>query len=294
MEFGLFNYSKAGKGVAKNGPEKKPFFKFWELFARKFWYFITLNFVYLVFCLPLVTFGPATAALTHVMRKFYLEDPIFPVNEFWTAFKKNFKQSVGIGIVDVIFIASFLYTTYYLMGLLENDMSVQNFVITGMTIALAVYFLMMHFYIYLQIVALNLKMKAIIKNSILLTVLGIKRNILSFFIFSFFALLIWFFLPWSSLVLPVIPFAWLAFTITFISYPVIQKNIINPFYEAKGEVNPELIPKGTDGEAVFTDLGGSEPTMNAQNKSLAERTGLSTKQGGEKISYVRPKGKVIK
>ena len=81
MDLGFYNYTKSGKGVDKNGPQKKPFFKFWELFGRKFWNFFTLNLVYVVFCLPVVTFGPATAALTHVMRKYCLEDPIFPVSD---------------------------------------------------------------------------------------------------------------------------------------------------------------------------------------------------------------------
>ena len=31
------DYTKAGPGVEKNAPQKKPFFRFIELYFRKFW-----------------------------------------------------------------------------------------------------------------------------------------------------------------------------------------------------------------------------------------------------------------
>ena len=53
------------------------------------------------------------------------------------------------------------------------------------------------------------------------------------------------------------PFGWLAFLWVFNSYPVIQKTIINPYYESRGERNPEL-PEEDSEEAIFTDRGGTE------------------------------------
>ena len=66
--FGLFDYSKPGKGVDKNGPQKKRFFHFFELYFRKFWKLITLNMLYVLFCIPIVTIGPATAAMTYILK----------------------------------------------------------------------------------------------------------------------------------------------------------------------------------------------------------------------------------
>ena len=75
---GLFyNNNEAGSGVAKRGRQKKPFFRFWEMFANKFWTFFKINLIYVLFCLPIVTFGPATAAMTALMRNIYLERPQF-------------------------------------------------------------------------------------------------------------------------------------------------------------------------------------------------------------------------
>jgi hypothetical protein len=52
---GLFSYKryyKPGKGVEKDAPEKNAFFKFFELYGRKFWRFIEVNFIFLLVMLP--------------------------------------------------------------------------------------------------------------------------------------------------------------------------------------------------------------------------------------------------
>ena len=55
-EMGLFknNYERAGVGIAKNAPKKKGFFRYMEIFGRKFWKLIELNLLYFVFFLPLL------------------------------------------------------------------------------------------------------------------------------------------------------------------------------------------------------------------------------------------------
>ena len=47
-------YYKPGKGVEKDAPEKNAFFKFFELFGRKFWRFIEVNLIYVVVLLPIL------------------------------------------------------------------------------------------------------------------------------------------------------------------------------------------------------------------------------------------------
>lgn len=298
---GLFyNYSESGKGVAKNGPKKKPFFRFWEQFAGKFWKLITLNFVYLVTSglafvlagfllsaqtsnfyfmligLPVVIlFGPATAAASQVVRKFTLEKPIFMMDEYKTAFKNNFKQALPIGIFDVLFFSAFLYGAMFYGQILDQDPSAKNYAMIIISIAIAAYFLMAHFYIYLEIVSLTLPLGKIIKNAFLLTVMGIKVNIISFVVWVTFILAMILLLPYSIFALPFLPFGWLFFLCAFNSYPVIQKYIINPFYESQGLRNPEL-PEEEDGEEkIFTDRGGSEEVI-------------------KKKSNIKASGKVIK
>ena len=53
---GLFgsNYERAGSGIAKNAPKKKGFFRFFEIFGRKFWKLFELNLLYFLSFLPVI------------------------------------------------------------------------------------------------------------------------------------------------------------------------------------------------------------------------------------------------
>ena len=56
------SYTKEGKGVSKDGQQKKPFFLFFEICSRKFWNIILVGLLFILFCIPVVTFGPACVA----------------------------------------------------------------------------------------------------------------------------------------------------------------------------------------------------------------------------------------
>ena len=53
---GLFknNYERAGSGIAKNAPKKKGFFRYMEIFGRKFWKLTELNLLCSLFFLPVL------------------------------------------------------------------------------------------------------------------------------------------------------------------------------------------------------------------------------------------------
>lgn len=55
--FGLFNYEKEGPGIEKDAPKKKAFIVFFETFFRNFWKFISVNAVYLLLSIPIITNG---------------------------------------------------------------------------------------------------------------------------------------------------------------------------------------------------------------------------------------------
>lgn len=252
---GLFtNYNSTGPGVPKKAPQKKMIFRFFDAFKNKFWTLMYINLIYVLFCIPIVTFGPATAAMTSLMRNIYLEKPQFVFHDFWAAFKKNFKQSFFIGIVDVAAISLAVYAYFFFSTNIDAD----NYQLYyALTMAAEVIFLMMNFFIYPQIVALDLKLPAILKNSLIFAFINLKGNLIALALFIGYIILVMFF-PFIMLPLALaMPFGFLGLVVMFCCYPAIQRIIINPFYEARGERNPEL-PEEDDGEALFEDMGGKE------------------------------------
>lgn len=290
---GLFyNYENSGSGVAKNAPKKKPFFRFWEQFFLKFWKILLVNIIYFIFsglilallgfilwgesgniyflllAAPVVIgFGPATAASMQVMRKFVLEKPIFVFDEFKKAYKDNFRQALAVGIFDVLFVSVFAYGAAFYAQILENAPTTENYILIILSTAIAVYVFLAHFYIYLEIVSLTLPLGKIVKNAVLLTIMGIKVNIINFAVSLIFFAAIYLLFPFSTLFLPVIPIGWLMFLYAFNCYPVIQKYIVNPYYESRGERNPELPEEEEEEEHIFTDRGGSEPEIRKKRQT---------------------------
>lgn len=247
---------KEGKGVSKQKKQKRAIFLFFELFQRKFWDLIKLNLIYILFCLPIITFGPATAAMTKILRYYYEEKPVFLFNDFVKAFKENFKQSFFVGIIDILFIIAFvLYTKFFLP---DTAVDTQDGLKYALILLVTVIFLLANFYIYVQIVTLTLKMPAIIKNSIYFVFLSIVPNFVSLSVFVISFTLVLLFLPYSLIVMILIGFSFIGLVVVFNTYRVIYKIIIKPYYEAKGEKTP--LEKNLDNEdAIFTDVGEQEP-----------------------------------
>ena len=128
---GLFsiNYNKPGPGVSKDAPVKKPFFRFWEVYFRKFFDLIKVNllfaiptavivvlsFMFGIFIssvnpnlsflgwLPMIFLSPFVAGLTFVCRNYAREEHAFILSDFWDAVKNNWKQFLANGIICYIF-----------------------------------------------------------------------------------------------------------------------------------------------------------------------------------------------
>ena len=177
--FGLFNYSKPGPGVDKNGPKKKRFFLFFELYFRKFWKMIQLNLLFLVCCIPIVTIGPAIAGMTYVLRNFATEKPTFLVSDFFDAFKSNWKQGFGLSVIfaAISAIAGVSFFWYFA----NSARSWLMLIPLGLCILFCLVLLFMQFYVYLMAVTVELKLKYIIKNSFIFAFLGAKTNLITAF-----------------------------------------------------------------------------------------------------------------
>ena len=50
--FGIRNWDKPGPGIDKDAPKPRAFFQFFLLFGRKFWKYMGLNMLYILFSLP--------------------------------------------------------------------------------------------------------------------------------------------------------------------------------------------------------------------------------------------------
>ncbi|MCI5903898.1 MAG: DUF624 domain-containing protein [Oscillospiraceae bacterium] len=278
--FGMYDYEKAGSGVSKNAPKKKAFFAFFELYFRKFWKLIRLNLLTFLFCIPIVTIGPALAGMTKVLRNYTLEKNSFIFHDFWKGFTQNWKQSVPVGLLDVLLTVSAMAALKVYPEMANNAESggVLYIVLCVISISFALTVLMMNFYIMPMIVATDLNLSSIIKNSFFLTCVSLKKNVITLLIVAVIAFIIGVsaILHITTLIIvPIWPISFLGFVIMFNSYPQIQKYVIDPYYEERGEVNPEygVYSAEDEDDILFVDKGGEEaPIESKKTKQKKNKT----------------------
>ncbi len=281
------NYNTPGRGVLKTPHEKRPFFKFWEIYFRHCWQLMGLNMFYFLFTIPLFAtvilagenlkwlalmavsgiMGPATAAMTRVVRNFSQERPTFMMHDFFRAFKLNFKQGLIMGYIDTVVVISFIIGVPMYQQMAQNNTAM--YVPYVITLACMLVFLMMHFYIYQMMCSTNLTMMQILRNSLFLVSVGLKSTIFTLLatlfvvIFCYLMLLV---TPAVGIALVMImPFTFLTFVACFNCYPVIRKNVIQPYYDQRGEQNPEEAT--VEGEALFEDKAAEEEAPVAEKKT---------------------------
>ena len=229
---------KKPKGVSKNGPQEKRVVLFFRIYWRKFWRMIGLNALYLMMCIPIVTIGPATSAFMKILRNYSQERSTFMIADFFAAFKSNFKQSFIIGLIDLVLVSVVSGALYFYFTLAKEKTSfIALMVIMG---SVAFVIVTMQFYIFLMIVSTNLKTSEILKNSLILSIVELKTNLITFVFVALIVAVNVLFFPFSAILIPMFPFALMGLIVAFNCYPIIRKHIIQPYYDQKGELNPEF------------------------------------------------------
>lgn len=236
---GFGNYEKAGPGVEKNAPEKHRFFVFFEIFFRKFWQLITLNLIYVLFCLPIVTIGPATAGLTYVLRNFSREEHAFLWMDFIDAFRKNWKQGLAVSIVDLLVIgATYLNFRFYWGAIALNQNKIMLYIGLALFAVFLLFYLFLRYYIYMVLVTIDLSIVNVFRNAFILGVMGFWRNLLLTVLIAATLLLFFFFPALGMALFPVLIPVTIGFMICFTIYPVFDKYLLQPSMRAEKGLEP--------------------------------------------------------
>lgn len=244
---GFGNYEKEGPGVSKNAPQKHRFFVFFEIYFRKFWQLVTLNLIYVLFCIPIVTIGPATAGFTYVLRNFAREEHAFVWMDFIDAFRKNWKQGFIVGLVDLLVIALSIFNfRFYRLTLADKGWL--NALPLGAFIVLLVFYLFMRYYIYMVLVTFDLSIINVYRNSFILGVMGFGNNILTTLLIAIVFVLTFYYPAIGLALLPVILLSTLGLIICFTVYPTFDKYLLQPSLRAAKGMDPFEDPNAPKAE----------------------------------------------
>ena len=279
--FGLFDYNKPGPGVDKNAPKKKGFVRFFEIYFRKFWRLATANLLYILVSIPVVTGGLADAGLTYITRNFVREKHAFVSGDFFDTIKKNWKQALPVGIINLVLTLLLAFDLYFFgFGALGEDSGIMNMILLALTLAISLIFTFMKYYIPMMMITFKFTIKQLYKNALVFAFADLLRNLLIFVILAVFYVggFFLFMLGPIGIVIDLAVFvlifpAFRSYLIQYNIFPLIKKHIIDPYYEAhpdedrtilrtlniEMENDPALHQNAEEEpEAVFQDMGRTD------------------------------------
>lgn len=89
-------------------------------FLSRLWDMIKLNFMWLLFSLPVVTMGAATVAAYTVTLKMVDDQEGYVARQFVKAFKENWRQGIPMGLL-ALFCSYVVYLDFELQRVMEGD-----------------------------------------------------------------------------------------------------------------------------------------------------------------------------
>ncbi len=282
----FFNPQKEGPGVSKNAPQKKRFFLFWELYFRKFFKLIQANLLFVLFSLPVVTVGLAEVGLTYITRNFAREKHAFLWGDFTDTIKKNWKQALPIGLINLAAMGVLAFDVYFYLNV-ETTSNVTQIAMCAFAMLLFLVCAFMRYYIPLMIITFKLNWKQLYKNALIFSFAAIFRNLLITAVLALFYLLAiasylslaqGAFIPaviMATVYLFFFP-AFRSFLIQFTIFPKVQELMIDPYYrdhpnEDRAQKQALNLPdeeseRLAEEEAVFQDRGRTDSYLQEEKK----------------------------
>ena len=169
-----------------------------------------LNIYFTITCIPIITIGAAITALYTVTNKMVNDKEANVKEQYFEAFKSNFKQSTTIWIVDLIYIA-IMYLQYCYVVTNSSDAARYLMVFLGFEFVLAAFAIPLQFPLVARYENTTWNL---IKNALVFSLAYLGTWFRMFFIWVFPAVLYWlnpkiFIYTW---------FIWALFLTTFFAY----------------------------------------------------------------------------
>ena len=226
--------------------------------------------LYGIGALTLFTFGPVNASTAYIIRNMVSGEPVFVWTDFWYAFKRNLKVSLVFGIIDAGISALLIFNIY---SLITGTSAFFASMLFWSNVVIALVYFFMRYYIYVQMVTFKLSIFKILKNSLIFTLLGLKRNFMA--LLGIILLLIFevlFLFGSGGLLIPIavaaplaILFSTFAFMKVYASYFKIKEIMIDPYLKE----HPELQPQNEE-EIIMKD----DVTERERLEEIKRRNGL--------------------
>lgn len=196
--------------------------------------------MYIICALVIFTWGFVNIGTTYILRNLIKGDPVFIWHDFWYAIKRNIRQGLIMGIIDVILCVVIAYDVMlYYMNMVGGYMGAFMFYAS---VLVGIIYMIMRFYIYNLIITFDLSLPKIIKNAFIFSALGLKRNVVAVLGIVALVVLDWYFLKFITALGIILPLIFLygicAYIGNYASWPKIKEIMVDPYAKEEEETTP--------------------------------------------------------
>ncbi len=201
----------------------------------------TLTFVLIAICAVflILTWGWQNVGATYILRSMVRGEPVFLISDYFYAIKRNLKDGLIMGVIDVLAIFLLIFDMTYFMGMPSSFWT--DVCYFAIFIMIILYFFM-RFYLYLMLITFDISILKLFKNALIFTVLGIKRNLMGVLGIALFAAIqvvlfaVFAMTPLGIAIPLILPFLYFfavtSFTSAYAAYPIIDRYMIAPYQTA--------------------------------------------------------------
>ncbi|MBQ2512465.1 MAG: hypothetical protein II534_03890 [Clostridia bacterium] len=177
-----------------------------------------------------VIWGWINVGATYCAKGMFTGDPVFIWSDFKYSIKRNLWQGLALGLIDFVLLGVIGYDIYFFS---RRGGGIYDFFFFAIC-AVAIIYMFMRYYIYLMLVTFDIKIRKILKNALIFSILGIGRNLMTslaiVLLIGLNVLLVIAFWPINFFVPLILPIIYLLPTVCLFkvygAYPVIEKYMI--------------------------------------------------------------------
>ncbi len=161
-----------GPGVSKNAAEKRGFVKFFELLKSNYWKLLVAGLMSTLFSALIIPYGLGAVGGARMARLAVRDRHAFN-SDYFDSIKENWKQALGMGIINNLLLGLMAFVTYYLYNAQQDGV---NFVILGISGAALIIVNFIRYYTPAIILTFKVSLTQLYKNALVLSFAGIGRN----------------------------------------------------------------------------------------------------------------------
>ena len=189
-----------------------------------------LSILWLLFSIPVITFGASTSALYYTVNKVISHNRSDVWREFWGSFKTNFKQSTIVWLILLVFTYVLGVDCIFLYNMIKAG-TVASWILAPFAVT-ALFVVMWGIYAFAYIARFQASLKVIMKNSALFVIRPLLRSVLLAVVFAA-SVALFMFLPITIVILPTLGM----FLMTVILESIFEKYMSDEDLAAEAERN---------------------------------------------------------